>query len=277
MATSNMTSAHNFLNSLPEQDTLMPVLFLGHGSPMNAIEDNKFTREWKEMVKDIPKPKAILVISAHWETKGTNILAVEQPKMIYDMYGFPKPLYEVTYPCKGDLELAEEIKNKITFTNIALNHQWGLDHGAWSILTHMYPDASIPCLQLSLSYTRDLQWHYDLAKELTFLRKKGVLIVSSGNIVHNLSEIKSITQPAEDWALEFDKKVTELIDKGDHNTLINYEKLGKSAKISVNSAEHYIPLLYTLALQGKNDPIVYANDGQYETLLASFMRCVRVG
>lgn len=271
------TMSNSFLNSLTEDGNRMPVLFMGHGSPMNAIEDNEFTKGWKELVKDIPTPKAILVISAHWETRGTKVLAVKQPSLIYDMYGFPEELYAVKYPAPGAPELATEISETINFTEILPDHDWGLDHGAWSILVHMYPQADIPCFQLSLNNSRDMQWHYDLAKELAFLRRKGVLIVSSGNIVHNLRYMAYMNKKPLDWALEFDAKVEELINSGDHTSLINYKKLGSSAEISVNSAEHYIPLLYSLALQEKDEPVLFKNHGRYDTLLDSFMRSMRIG
>lgn len=267
----------DFLNTLTEDGNLMPVLFMGHGSPMNAIENNSFTQGWKNMVKDIPTPKAILVISAHWESKGTKILAVDKPKLIYDMYGFPKELYAVKYPVAGSPELAKEITENVKFTEVGLDHEWGLDHGAWSILVHMYPDASIPSFQLSLNYTRDMQWHYDLAKELSYLRKKGVLIVGSGNIVHNLRYMAYMNEKPLDWALEFDAKSEELMNKGDHASLINYKALGSAAEISVNSAEHYIPLLYTLALQQKDEKITYFNHESKDTLINSFMRSLKIG
>jgi len=271
------TMGSTFLNTLVEDGNTMPVLFMGHGSPMNAIENNSFTQGWKNMVKDIPTPKAILVISAHWESKGTKILAVDKPKLIYDMYGFPQALYDVKYPAAGAPELAKEISEHVKFTEVGLDHEWGLDHGAWSILVHMYPDASIPSFQLSLNYTRDLQWHYDLAKELNYLRKKGVLIVGSGNIVHNLRYMAYAYEKPLDWALEFDAKSEELMNKGDHAALINYKTLGSAAEISVNSAEHYIPLLYTLALQQKNEQITYFNHESKDTLLNTFMRSLRIG
>lgn len=256
----------------------MPVLFMGHGSPMNAVEDNPFTSGWRTMVQDIPKPKSILIISAHWETSGkTKIFAGEKPKMIYDMHGFPQNLYEVDYPCEGSPILASEIVKQVGLTNIVPTHDWGLDHGAWSVLVKMYPDASIPCFQLSLNNTRDLQWHYDLAKELLFLRRQGVLIVGSGNIVHNLRYMRQFYQPAPDWALEFDAKVVERIKDRNHQDLINYQKYGKSATISVNSAEHYIPMLYALALQEKDEEVTFSNHDIDNTLLGKSMRCFRVG
>ena len=193
------------------------------------------------------------------------------------MYGFPKNLYEVDYPAKGNPELAQQIASSVQHTTIAPTHDWGLDHGAWSVLVKMFPDATIPCFQMSLNTTRDLQWHYDLAKELAYLRERGVLILSSGNIVHNLRYMNQFYAPAPDWALTFDEKVKESINNQDHAPLINYDKLGKSALISVNSAEHYIPLLYTLALQDKNDAVSYSNHDIGNTLLDVSMRCVRIG
>lgn len=264
-------------DSLTEKTNKMPVLFMGHGSPMNGIEDNKYTRAWVEITKDIPTPKAILIISAHWETRGTKIFAGEKPKMIYDMYGFPQALYEVQYPAPGSPEIAHEIADSVTYSSIEPTHEWGLDHGAWSVLTKMFPDASIPCFQMSLNKTRDLQSHYDLAKELAFLRERGVLIMGSGNIVHNLRYMTSINQPAADWALTFDDYVVKMINNHNHKALINYEKFGQAGLISVNSAEHYIPLLYTLALQEKNEPVVYFNHDKGNGLMDVMMRCVKIG
>lgn len=269
---------NNPFQTFTEKTPKMPVLFMGHGNPMNAVEDNDYTRGWAAMAKGIPTPKAILILSAHWETSGsTKIYAGEKPKMIYDMYGFPKNLYEVDYPAKGNPELAQQIASSVQHTTIAPTHDWGLDHGAWSVLVKMFPDATIPCFQMSLNTTRDLQWHYDLAKELAYLRERGVLILSSGNIVHNLRYMNQFYAPAPDWALTFDEKVKESINNQDHAPLINYDKLGKSALISVNSAEHYIPLLYTLALQDKNDAVSYSNHDIGNTLLDVSMRCVRIG
>ena len=266
-------------SSFPTENTArMPALFLGHGSPMNAVEDNVYTRGWTEMAKGIPTPKAILIVSAHWETRGgTKVFSGQKPKMIYDMYGFPKNLYEVDYPVDGQPELAQEIVDSVSYTEVAPTHDWGLDHGAWSVLVKMFPEANIPCFQISLNQTRDLQWHYDFAKELRFLRNKGVLILSSGNIVHNLRYMRYFNSPAPDWALTFDELTTKWMEDGDHQSLINYQKTGQAGLISVNSAEHYIPLLYTLALQEKNEPISFTNQQVDETLLGIGMRCVRIG
>lgn len=268
----------SILNSLSEKTAVMPVLFMGHGSPMNAVEDNNYTKAWGNITKDIPTPKAILIISAHWETqRETKIYAGTKPKMIYDMYGFPKNLYEVNYSSPGSPELAAQISKTIKHTSIAPTHDWGLDHGAWSVLVKMYPEATIPCFQMSLNNTRDLQWHYELGKELSFLRERGVLIVGSGNIVHNLSYMHEFYNPAPDWALTFDQHVADCIASGDYQQLVDYKKFGKAATISVNSAEHYIPMLYTLALQRKNETISYFNESKSGSLLDVSMRCIKVG
>ena len=241
---SNFSALSNVLGSFREENYTMPVLFIGHGSPMNALEDNYFTQGWKNIVKDIPTPKAIVCISAHWETKGTKVLAVEQPRMIYDMSGFPKALYEIKYPAKGNPSLANEIIQTAPSFRIEPDYHWGLDHGTWSVLVHSFPDASIPCIQLSLDYSASYSSHYQLAKELKSLRKKGVLFVSSGNIVHNLPYIFKTNNVPADWALEFDQNVEKLILNFQHDALINYKTLGKVAELSVNSGEHYLPLLY---------------------------------
>jgi len=256
----------------------MPVLFMGHGNPMNAVEDNAYTRGWAAITKDIPTPKAILIVSAHWETQGiTKVFAGQKPKMIYDMYGFPRNLYEVDYPAAGSPELAQSIADSISNARIAPTHDWGLDHGAWSVLVKMYPNATIPCFQMSLNKTRDMQAHYDLAKELSFLRDRGVLIVGSGNIVHNLRYMRQFNQVAPDWAKDFDHHVQTMIDDRNHQPLIQYEKFGQSALISVNSAEHYIPMLYALALQEQNEEITYFNHDLGNSLIDVSMRCLRVG
>lgn len=182
----SLHSFKNWTDSLGEEDIKHPVLFIGHGSPMNGIEDNEFSRTWAKMGQEIVRPKAVLVISAHWLTRGTHITAMEEPKTIHDFGGFPQALFEVQYPAKGSPELAEATSKLVTSTNVGLDHDWGLDHGTWTVVRHMYPDADIPVLQLSIDYGRPPQYHYDLAKEIASLRKKGVLIIGSGNMVHNL-------------------------------------------------------------------------------------------
>jgi len=242
----------------------MPVLFIGHGSPMNGIEDNEFSRRWAQMGKEIPTPAAVLVVSAHWLTRGTHITAMEQPKTIHDFGGFPKALSDVQYPAPGSPELAKATQQLITSTNVGLDHDWGLDHGAWTIIRHMYPDANIPVLQLSIDYHQPPQYHYELAKELAALRKKGVLIIGSGNMVHNLRMVAwdKMDQPeyGYDWSIEMNMLFKKHISDGNHPALIDYEKLSKSAKLAIPTPDHYYPLLYALALQEKNDQPLFFND-----------------
>lgn len=183
---SGLKDLKNLSDSLRTQSKLMPVLFVGHGFPMNGIEDNEFSRNWSNMAKEIPQPQAVLVISAHWYTDSTKVTAMEKPKTIHDFYGFPKELFAVTYPAPGSPELAMETKSLISHTQVELDHDWGLDHGTWTVVRYMYPDAQIPVLQLSIDYRQHPSWHYELGKELLALRKKGVLIIGSGNMVHNL-------------------------------------------------------------------------------------------
>jgi len=254
----------NWTDSLTEVDEKQPVLFIGHGSPMNGIEDNEFSQTWAKMGQEITKPKAVLVISAHWLTRGTHITAMDEPKTIHDFGGFPKALFDVQYPAKGDPELAIEAARLITTTDVGLDHDWGLDHGTWTVVRHMYPDADIPVLQLSIDYSKPPQYHYDLAKQLAALRKKGVLIIGSGNMVHNLRMIdwQNMNTPnfGFDWAIEMNSIFKQKIYDGNHSDLINYEKLNKAATLAVPSPDHYYPLLYSLGLQDNKDSISIFND-----------------
>lgn len=242
----------------------MPVLFLGHGSPMNAIEENEFVREWQKLGKTLPKPNAILCISAHWETKGTFVTAMEKPKTIHDFGGFPQALFDVQYPAPGSLELANETKKIITKTDVGLDHQWGLDHGCWSVVKHLYPNADVPIIQMSMDYTQAPQYHYELAQQLNALRKKGILIVGSGNIVHNLGMVAwdkmNVPNYAFDWAIEANEKIKSLVINNDYNNLINYKKLGTAVNLAAPSPDHFLPLLYTLALKTENDNVSVFND-----------------
>lgn len=242
----------------------MPVLFLGHGSPMNAIEENPFVRSWRNIANTFEKPKAILCISAHWETRGTKVTAMPQPPTIHDFGGFPKALFDVQYPAPGSLTLATEVQHTIEKTKVGLDYEWGLDHGAWSVIKHLYPDADVPVLQLSLDYTQGPQYHYDLAKQLQTLRQKGVLIVGSGNVVHNLRTLAwhTINQPSYgyDWAISANEKVKALAQAGNHAALIKYEKLGTDVQMAVPSPDHYLPLLYVLALQQQHESLSIFND-----------------
>ena len=252
-----------FTTNLKKQDNLMPVLFIGHGSPMNGIEHNQFSENWANLAKKIPVPSAILVVSAHWLSRGTKITAMDFPETIHDFGGFPKELFEVQYPAPGNPELAKETASIIKSAEVELAHDWGLDHGAWTVIRNMYPDAKIPVLQLSIDYTKGPQFHYDLAKELSSLRSKGVLIMGSGNMVHNLRMVsfdKIDTEFGFDWAIEMNEVFKKYISNRNHNALINYENLGSAAKLAVPTPDHYYPLLYSLGLQGKNEEAFIFND-----------------
>lgn len=242
----------------------MPVLFLGHGSPMNAIEENEFVRGFRETGKSIPKPSAILCVSAHWETQGTFVTAMENPPTIHDFGGFPRELYAVQYPAPGSPELAEETSRLVTKTEVGLDLKWGLDHGCWSVVKHLYPGADVPVIQLSLDSTKDARYHYELARELKALRKKGVLIVGSGNMVHNLRMVAwdrlNDSDYGYDWALEASGRMKDFILAGHHDPLINYHAQGKAFEMAVPTPEHYLPLLYALALKEENENVSLFND-----------------
>jgi len=259
----NMKYLEDLSSSLHRTD-LMPILFLGQGSPMNAIEDNEFVRGFKNLTSQIPKPQAILCISAHWETKGTYITAMDFPRTIHDFGDFPKELYNVRYNAPGNADLATFISKEVRTTTIGLDHSWGLDHGAWSVIKHVYPKADIPVLELSLDYTKDPFYHYSLAKQLAFLRTKGVLIIGSGNIVHNLSKVawNKLDEPnyAYDWALEARTIINTAIIDGNHKKLIDYHSLGTAVSLAIPTPEHFLPLLYILALQQKSEPLMLFND-----------------
>jgi len=259
-----LSAFRNFTDGLQQQEQLMPVLFIGHGSPMNGIEDNEFSRRWTQMAKEIPTPKAVLVVSAHWFTKGTKITAMDFPQTIHDFGGFPKELFETQYHVPGNPALAMETKELLHSAHVELDHDWGLDHGTWTVVRHMYPKADIPVLQLSIDYAKGPQYHYDLAKELYALRKKGVLIIGSGNMVHNLRMIAwdKMNEPeyGYDWAKNINEKFKSLIQDGDHKPLINYITLGKEAMLAIPTPDHYLPLLYTLGLKGSKDSVSFFND-----------------
>lgn len=252
----------------------MPVLFVGHGSPMNAIEDNEFSRAWRDAGKTLPKPRAILCVSAHWVTRGTLVTAMEQPRMIYDMYGFPKELYEVKYPAPGSPDLAEQIRRIIKKTEVKPDQEWGLDHGTWSVLSNMFPEANIPVIQMSLNANLPVQDHYEVASQLKELREEGVLVISSGNIVHNLSMVE-FRDFAYDWAAEFDTQVKNWILADDHDPIINFQKQGQAAQLAINSGEHYVPLLYSLALKDESDKVSFFAEKVWGGSVS--MRSVRIG
>lgn len=259
----NKKELKNIVESFEKTD-LMPVLFVGHGNPMNAIEENEFVSGWRNIGKSIPTPNAILCISAHWVTRGTHVTAMEKPVTIHDFGGFPQELFEVQYPAPGSPVLAKEVKGLVSNTVVELDEKWGLDHGCWSVLRHIYPNADIPVVQLSLDYYQDAQYHYELAKELSSLRKKGVLIVGSGNLVHNLRMIAwdKFNEPeyAYDWASEALEKMKKQILANDHQSLINYKMQGEAFKLAIPTSEHYLPLIYTLALKEENEKVSFFND-----------------
>jgi 4,5-DOPA dioxygenase extradiol len=253
----------------------MPVLFVGHGSPMNAIEKNEFGEAWEAMGKSLPRPKAIVSVSAHWETIGTKVTAMDRPKTIYDFYGFPKELYEASYPAPGAPQIAEVIRKMIKLREVEPDFNWGLDHGTWSVLYRMFPNADIPVLQMSLDRKANARDHYELGRQLQELREEGVLILGSGNIVHNLGMIAMDNSVVFDWAADFDQKVKGWIETDDHDPLINYHMHGKAAALSINSAEHYKPLLYTLGLKDEGEPIEFFADTMAHGSIS--MRSVKIG
>lgn len=262
LATMKLNELNKMTAPLNKTDK-MPVLFLGHGSPMNAIEENEFVTGFRNVATQIPKPSAILCISAHWETKGTFVTAMEKPPTIHDFGGFPEKLFAVQYPAPGSPDLAKETKSLITKTEVGLDDKWGLDHGAWSVIKHLYPNADIPVIQMSLDYYQTPQYHYELAQELRALREKGVLIIGSGNIVHNLGMVawKQLNENfGYDWAIEANEKMKKFILSGDHQQLINFRSQGKAFDLAIPTPEHYLPLLYTLALQDKNEEVKLFND-----------------
>jgi 4,5-DOPA dioxygenase extradiol len=261
----------------PHTPQIMPALFIGHGTPMNAIEETFYSAAWREAAAAIPWPKAILCISAHWETEGTFVTAMEQPKTIHDFYGFPDALYEVQYPAPGSPQLAERVRQLVTSTAVQLddNYSWGLDHGAWSVLRRMYPEGDIPVVQLSLVRSQHPRFHYDMGRELAALRREGVLILGSGNIVHNLRLLQWAASEPYPWAAEFDRLAAELILAGEHERLVAYPALGEAARLSIPTNEHYLPLLYILALQQAGESVSCFAEGL--PLGSISMRSVRIG
>lgn len=258
-----LESLHQFTKNFKATER-MPALFVGHGNPMNAIEDNIFTRGFEAIAKELPKPNAILCISAHWETKGTFVTAMKQPETIHDFGGFPSQLYEVQYPAPGSPELALAIQQEITSTSVNFTHDWGIDHGCWTVTKYLFPEANIPVVEMSIDYSKPAAFHYQLGKELAALRRKGVIIMGSGNSVHNLRMVDwhkmNMVDYGYDWAIEINDKIRQFIIEGDHKSLVNFDKLGKEFKLAIPTPEHFIPLLYTLALQEKDEKPDIFND-----------------
>jgi len=261
----------------------MPVLFIGHGSPMNIIEDNSFTRSLADRGKRLPRPRAIMVISAHWLTDGTFVGCMERPKTIHDFSGFPRALYAKQYPSPGTPAEAEFVTGLVRKAAVRCRSDWGIDHGAWSVLLHLFPKADIPVFQLSLDYSfndwhpKPLEHHYGLAKELAPLRERGVLIIGSGNIVHNLGLIDFGNKDAEPfgWARDFDGQVRAALLDGNDGALVRYEGMGPSASLAVPTLDHYLPLLYAIALRETNEPLAFIHEGFQHASIS--MRCFQIG
>ena len=258
----------------PETDVRLPALFVGHGSPTNAIEDNEFSRSWAETGSALPRPRASLCVSAHWETQGAYVTAMRKPRTIHDFAGFPRALFEMQYPAPGSPALARLAQETLKQSVVAPDEAWGLDHGAWSVLTRMFPAADIPVVQLSLDRGQAPEAHYELARDLRALRKRGVLILGSGNIVHNLGRLVW-QDTVYDWAVEFDETMRRLILAADHSAIIHYERLGQAARLAVPTNEHFLPLLYVLALREHDEAIRFF--AEKVTLGAISMRSLQIG
>ncbi len=258
-----LSTLHTLSSSLAPSER-MPVLFLGHGSPMNAIEENQFVQGFRKTGKELPTPKAILCISAHWFTKGTKVTAMAHPRTIHDFGGFPQELFEVQYPAPGSPELAAETKSLLSPTPVELDHSWGLDHGAWSVIKHLYPKADIPLIQMSIDYSKPASYHYELARKLASLRHKGILIIGSGNIVHNLRmvDFRNLNKVdyGYDWAAEARTTINGYLQEGNYQPLIDYSKQGKAFELAIPTPDHYLPLIYTLGLQQKGEELSLFND-----------------
>ena len=251
----------------------MPVLFLGHGSPMNAIEDNAWRRGWAEVAASLPRPKAVLCVSAHWETRGAAaVSASEHPATIHDFGGFPQALFDVRYPAPGDPALAARVGDVLAPDPVVQHPNRGLDHGAWSVLLPMYPDADVPIVQLSLDRARPNAWHYQAGRRLAALRDEGVLIVASGDIVHNLRDVDFRTGATPAWAPRFNETAKTLIETGDHEPLIDWQALGPDADAAINSAEHYLPLLYALGAADAGEPVGFFNDDVFAGISMTSVR-----
>ena len=258
-----LNDLHKISNTFSNTEK-MPVLFLGHGSPMNAIEENQFVAGFRNLAKTLPQPNAILCISAHWFTKGTKVTAMEMPRTIHDFGGFPQELFAVQYPAKGNPDLAIATQELLLPTEVELDHEWGLDHGAWSVIKHLYPEANVPVIQMSIDYTKHAQYHFELAQKLSALRQKGVLIIGSGNIVHNLRLVDFYNMDKDnygfDWAIEAREKTNQFLLDGNFQALIDFEKQGKALQLAIPTPEHYLPLIYTLGLKEKQEELSLFND-----------------
>jgi 4,5-DOPA dioxygenase extradiol len=241
----------------------MPAIFFGHGNPLNALQRNDWTEGWAAIGRSIPRPKAVLVISAHWYLPATLVTAMAQPRTIHDFGGFPRELFEVEYPAPGDPLLAKRVQTLLAPVAVGMDNSWGLDHGTWSVLCHVYPEADVPVVQLSIDETQTAEYHYEIARRLAPLRDEGVLIIGSGNLVHNLHAYAWGRHPVEplDWAVRFEKNARELMLSGNHEPLVNYEALGRDALLSAPTPDHYLPLIYALALRRENEKVTFPVEG----------------
>jgi len=257
----------------------LPAFFIGHGSPMNGIENNDFSRSWQALGKSVPAPKAVLCVSAHWLTRGTHVTAMEKPPTIHDFGGFPQALFDVQYPAPGNPDFAREISALLPGANIGLDQEWGLDHGTWTVLRHIYPDANIPVLQLSIDYAQPGRFHYDLGKGLAGLRRLGYLVIGSGNMVHNLRRVdfSNLNTPGFgfEWAHEINGVFKKHILERNHAPLMDYESLGPSTLLAIPTPDHYYPLLYILGMQEDDDAVSIFNDVAVGGSLT--MTSVRIG
>jgi 4,5-DOPA dioxygenase extradiol len=258
-----LNDLHSISSTFSNTDK-MPVLFLGHGSPMNAIEENQFVAGFRDLAKTLPQPNAILCISAHWFTNGTKVTSMQMPRTIHDFGGFPQALFDVQYPAKGSPELAIETKKILEPVHVDLDEHWGLDHGAWSVIKHLYPEANVPVIQLSIDYTKSGQYHFELAQKLQSLRHKGVLIIGSGNIVHNLRLVDFRNFDKDnygfDWAIEARETINNYLLDENFQPLIDFEKMNKAIQLAIPTPDHYLPLLYTLGLKEKSEELSLFND-----------------
>ena len=241
----------------------MPAIFFGHGNPLNALQRNDWTEGWAAIGRSVPRPKAVLVISAHWYLPATLVTAMAQPRTIHDFGGFPRELFEVEYPAPGDPQLAKRVQTLLAPVSVGMDDRWGLDHGTWSVLCHVYPEADVPVVQLSIDETQTAEYHYEIARRLAPLRDEGVLIIGSGNLVHNLHAYAWGRHPVEplDWAVRFEKNARELMLSGNHEPLVNYEALGRDALLSAPTPDHYLPLVYVLALRRENEQVTFPVEG----------------
>jgi 4,5-DOPA dioxygenase extradiol len=240
------------------QSTRLPIIFVGHGSPMNAIEDNEFARGWQQLGKELPRPSAIICISAHWETRGVRVTAMDNPRTIHDFWGFPDVLYKKKYRAPGSPALARHVQATIGASKVILDADWGLDHGAWSVLSRMYPAADIPVIQIGMDHDLAGKQHHEIGKKLSILRDQGVLIVGSGNLVHNLGMME-FSERGYEWAIEFDAIVKHLIESGNDDALIKYETLPRS-HLPIPTPEHWLPLLYVLGARDHGEPLRFITE-----------------